>query len=69
MTMTATNETHRITWKGRELLRGDQPTIAVVFNNLAGRNLRGKLYFMYLDYVRRKLGADFEPQELEMSTI
>jgi hypothetical protein len=64
-----TNETHRITWNRQELLRGDQHSITVIFNNLTGRNLHGKLYFMYLDYVRSKLGAHFEPQELEMSPI
>ena len=38
----------RIVNNGKEFLTGDESSIKVIYNNLAGKNIYGVLYYMYL---------------------
>jgi hypothetical protein len=63
--------TYKIMQGDLELLRGDELSIRVIFNNLTGRNWdderppwRDGTHADYLAYMERELGCQIRPKEL-----
>lgn len=55
---------YKIFNNNKELLKGDERTIKVIFNNLSRKNIYGVLYYMYLEMMANEVGL--EPGKIQL---
>lgn len=67
--------THEIRLNGARILKGDQTSVAVIYNNLSGRNFenpqpwRDGTHADYLAMMQRELGVTFDGATIELAEV